>query len=172
MDISSEHIINSFDSSSLYGLSKKVRKKDSISIVTPKTVDPQISAEKSKKRVENTDKQRENQVDNMALRDLELVNSNKNQEESVISDDSAKTKNDDLKDKSRTVELSNNTFLQFELEEKVDKVTNVKTKELVVYLRDKETGEVIRRVPPEEYVDLYKNKLNIQNRGMFVDRAS
>ena len=169
MDISSEHIISSFDSSSLYNTSKVMSKSnDTSKSDISKDADSQLKVKNSEKRVEISSKQNENKVRNAGVDNAKVPEFDKgtDQEENttLVSKDNSEVKNE-----SKKIALSNNTFLQFELEESIDEVTNVRTRKLVVYLRDKETGEVLRRVPPEEYVDLYKNKLQ---RGVFIDQET
>jgi len=55
------------------------------------------------------------------------------------------------------------TKLQFKLVENVDPKTGRKTKEMVVFLLNAETDEIIRRVPPEEVKD--------SSTGAFLDKV-
>ena len=48
-----------------------------------------------------------------------------------------------------------NTVIQFKLVEVKDKNTGETSKELVILLLDKKSGEIVRRIPPEEFFDPY-----------------
>lgn len=62
----------------------------------------------------------------------------------------------------------NETLLQYRIEESEDKETGETSKELVVYLMDKKSGEVIRQIPPENFYEQSNNK--IPSSGIFVDQ--
>ena len=61
------------------------------------------------------------------------------------------------------------SLLQYKIEESEDKESGEVSKTLVVYLLDKESGEVIRRIPPEEFNDPYKKQL--PSKGIFIDQT-
>ncbi len=65
-------------------------------------------------------------------------------------------------DNSTTIQTEG-TKLQFKVVENVDTETGVKTKEMVVFLLNAETDEVIRRVPPEEVEN--------SSSGSFLDKV-
>jgi len=65
-------------------------------------------------------------------------------------------------DNSATIQTEG-TKLQFKVVENVDPNTGIKTKEMVVFLLNAETDEVIRRVPPEEVED--------SSTGSFLDKV-
>ena len=64
--------------------------------------------------------------------------------------------------------LFNETLLQYRIEENEDEKTGEKSKELVIYLKDKKTGEVIRQIPPKDFNDQSNNKL--PSSGIFIDQ--
>ena len=63
------------------------------------------------------------------------------------------------------------TLLQFRLVEEKNLETGQATKQLVVYILDKESGEVLRRVPPEDFFDPYHKEdlTGFLPLGMFID---
>ena len=65
--------------------------------------------------------------------------------------------------------IVNETLLQYRIEESEDEETGETSKELVVYLMDKKTGEVIRQIPPENIYD-QSNKDKLPSSGIFVDQ--
>lgn len=62
----------------------------------------------------------------------------------------------------------NNSIIQYKIEQHEDKETHEKSKDLVVYLLEKKTHKVIRKIPPDEFYDPYKK--NIPTQGIFFDQ--
>ncbi len=63
----------------------------------------------------------------------------------------------------------NETLLQYRIEESENKETGQTNKELVVYLMDKKSGEVIRQIPSDDFYDKTNNR-SLPSSGIFVDQ--
>lgn len=146
------------------------------------------SSQDSKKLVtQEENKSIENSVkkDNVSISDLKVAvaSANKLQNDNVKSsnkvDASDRQKEKQDQKKQINIDDSGNQNVKVEMdgkliEFKLLKDKNVKTGEvetnLIVYLLDKESGKVIRRLPPEDYTDLYKK--DYAPKGGFIDKTT
>lgn len=63
----------------------------------------------------------------------------------------------------------NETLLKYRIEESENKETGKTSKELVVYLMDKNSGKVIRQLPPKDFFDQSSNK-ELPSSGIFINQ--
>ena len=68
----------------------------------------------------------------------------------------------------KNINVNDETLLKFRIEENENKETGEKSKELVVYLMDKKTGEVIRQIPPKDFYD--QGKSDLPSSGIFINQ--
>ena len=81
-------------------------------------------------------------------------------------------KEDQEKTVSNTKEKNivvNETLLKYRIEESENKETGKTSKELVVYLMDKNSGKVIRQLPPKDFFDQSNNK-ELPSSGIFINQ--
>lgn len=62
----------------------------------------------------------------------------------------------------------NETLLKYQIVENENKETGKTSKELVVYLMDKNSGEVIRQIPPKDFYD--QSKKDLPSSGIFINQ--
>ncbi|EKD28292.1 MAG: hypothetical protein ACD_79C00352G0004 [uncultured bacterium] len=91
---------------------------------------------------------------------------------SVSSEDKVKkdnkSENEEIKAEAKVKQSG--SFMHFRIVENRDEKTGEISRELVVYLLDKETGDVIRRVPPEQFKNPKNEDFKGEFVGVFVDK--
>lgn len=69
----------------------------------------------------------------------------------------------------KEITLKGNRML-FELNDITDEKTGETSKELTVYLLDKESGDVVRKLPPDDYIEIFQENMSGSITSVFLNQ--